>query len=97
MSIKNLDLIKKSFDLKKKDIEKIKKNENTKLENFNWDSIVIINLISNVSDKYNKNIQPEKLQKTKTFKDLDNLLSKLILKKKWIIKKRCCSLEGVVR
>ena len=35
MSIKNLDLIKKSFDLKKKDIEKIKKNENTKLENFN--------------------------------------------------------------
>ena len=81
MSIKNLDLIKKSFDLKKKDIEKIKKNENTKLENFKWDSIVIINLISNVSDKYNKNIQPEKLQKTKTFKDLDNLLSKLILKK----------------
>ena len=31
MSIKNLDLIKKSFDLKK-DIEKIKKNENTKLK-----------------------------------------------------------------
>ena len=42
---------------------------------------MIINLISNVSDKYNKNIQPEKLQKTKTFKDLDNLLSKLIIKK----------------
>ena len=59
MSIKHLDLIKKSFELKKRDIEKIKKNENTKLENFNWDSIVGINLISYVSDKHNKNIQPE--------------------------------------
>tara|TARA_Y100000590_G_C15101159_1_gene781289 strand:- start:32 stop:280 length:249 start_codon:yes stop_codon:yes gene_type:complete len=82
MSIKHLDLIKKSFGLKKKDIEKIKKNENTKLENFNWDSIVVINLISYVSDKYNKNILPEKLQKIKTFKDLENFLSKLISKKK---------------
>ena len=41
MSIKNLELIKKSFELKKKDIEKIKNNESTKLENFNWDSIVL--------------------------------------------------------
>ena len=62
MSIKNLELIKKSFELKKKDIEKIKNNESTKLENFNWDSIVVINLISYVSDKYNKNIQPENLK-----------------------------------
>ena len=82
MSMKHLDLIKKSFGLKKKDIEKIQKNENTKLENFNWDSIVVINLISYVSDKYNKNILPEKLKKIKTFKDLDNFLSKLISKKK---------------
>ena len=62
MSIKNLELIKKSFELKK-DIEKIKNNESTKLENFNWIPIVVINLISYVSDKYNKNIQPEKLKK----------------------------------
>ena len=81
MSIKNLELIKKSFELKKKDIEKIKNNESTKLENFNWDSIVVINLISYVSDKYNKNIQPEKLKKIKKFKDLDIFLSKLISKK----------------
>ena len=54
---------------------------------------MIINLISNVSDKYNKNIQPEKLQKTKTFKDLDNLLSKLIIKK-WIIKKGAVRWRG---
>ena len=81
MSIKNLELIKKSFELKKKDIEKIKNNESTKLENFNWDSIVVINLISYVSDKYNKNIQPEKLKKINTFKDLDIFLSKLISKK----------------
>ena len=81
MSIKHLDLIKKSFELKKRDIDKIKKDENIKLENFNWDSIVVINLISYVSDKYNKNIQPEKLQKIKTFKNLDNFLSKLISKK----------------
>ena len=39
MSIKHLDLIKKSFQLKDKDIDKIKKNENIDLENYNWDSI----------------------------------------------------------
>ena len=32
------------------------------------DSIVIINLISNVSDKYNKNIQPENFKKPKHLK-----------------------------
>ena len=35
MSIKHLDLIKKSFQLKDKDIDKIKKNENIDLENYN--------------------------------------------------------------
>tara|TARA_B100000989_G_C19533052_1_gene471438 strand:+ start:3860 stop:4102 length:243 start_codon:yes stop_codon:yes gene_type:complete len=80
MSIKHLDLIKKSFQLKDKDIDKIKKNENIDLENYNWDSIVVINLITLVSDKYNKNIKPENLQKVKTFKSLDNFLKRLISK-----------------
>ena len=82
MSIKYLNVIEKSFELKKKDVNKIIKNENIELENYNWDSVTVINLITIVSDKYKKNIQPEKLKKLKTFKNLDNFLIKLILKKK---------------
>ena len=82
MSIKYIELIKKSFELNKKDVDKIIKNENIGLENFNWDSLTFINLITLVSDKYKKNIKPEKLKKLKTFKNLDNFLIKLISKKK---------------
>ena len=82
MSIKYLNIIEKSFELKKKDLNKIIKNENIELENYNWDSVTVINLITIVSDKYKKNIQPEKLKKLKTFKNLDNFLIKLIIKKK---------------
>jgi acyl carrier protein len=81
MSIKHLDLIKKSFELKKKDVDKITKDENIELENYNWDSLTVINLITLVSDKYKKNIKPDKLKKLKTFKNLDNFLNKLISKK----------------
>ena len=81
MSIKYLNVIEKSFELKKKEINKIIKNENIELENYNWDSVTVINLITIVSDKYKKNIQPEKLKKLKTFKNLDNFLIKLIKKK----------------
>ena len=81
MSIKYLNVIEKSFELKKKDVNKIIKNEKIELENYNWDSVTVINLITIVSDKYKKNIQPEKLKKLKTFKNLDNFLIKLIKKK----------------
>ena len=78
MSLKYFNVIKKSFGLKKNDINKIIKNENINLENFNWDSVTYINLITTVFDKFKKNIEPSKLQKLKTFKDLDNFLKKLI-------------------
>lgn len=78
MSLKYFNIIKKSFGLKKNDINKIIKNENINLENFNWDSVTYINLITIVFDKFKKNIEPSKLQKLKTFKDLDNFLKKLI-------------------
>ena len=81
MSIKYLNIIEKSFELKKKDVNKIIKKESMELENYNWDSVTVINLITNVSDKYKKNIEPQKLKKIKTFKDLDNFLINLIKKK----------------
>ena len=81
MSIKYLNIIEKSFELKKKNLNKIIKKENMELENYNWDSVTVINLITNVSDKFKKNIEPQKLKKIKTFKDLDNFLINLIKKK----------------
>ena len=80
MSIKYLNVIEKSFELKKKDVNKIIKNENIELANYNWDSVTVINLITFVSDKYKKNIEPGKLKKLKTFKNLDSFLIKLIKK-----------------
>ena len=87
MSIKHLDLIKKSFELKKKDVDKITKNENIELENYNWDSLTVINLITleslflAIKDFGPNNVKPDKLKKLKTFKNLDNFLNKLISKK----------------
>ena len=37
-----------------------------------------INLISSVDEKYKKSIDQKKFKKIKTFKDLDNLISKTI-------------------
>ena len=93
MSIKYLNIIEKSFELKKKDLNKIIKKENMELENYNWDSVTVINLITNVSDKYKKNIEPQKL-KIKTFKDLDNFLINLIKK---VNKKNVLFVGGEVR
>ena len=43
MSIKYLNIIEKSFELKKKDLNKIIKKENMELENYNWESVTVIN------------------------------------------------------
>ena len=71
--MKYIDLIAKSFNESKKDIKK-----NLLLTKFNWDSMTKINLITFVSKKYNKHLDYKKLEKLKTFNDLNNLITKTI-------------------
>jgi acyl carrier protein len=71
--MKHKDLIAKSFN---EPVSKIK--DNLIVHNYNWDSMTKINLISSVDEKYKKSIDHKKFKKIKTFKDLDNLISKTI-------------------
>ena len=82
MVLKNLKIIQKSFVLNKSSINKILNDTNTALASYNWDSMTIINLLTILSDNYNINIEPQVLLKKKTFKELDNFLTKEIKKKK---------------
>ncbi len=82
MVLKNLKIIQKSFILNKSSINKILNDTNTDLASYNWDSMTIINLLTILSDNYNINIEPQVLLKKKTFKELDNFLTKEIKKKK---------------
>ena len=71
--MKHLNIISKSFNLDKK---KIKKND--KVQNFNWDSMTKINLISRVDEKFSKTLNHTKLEKIIYFKDIDDLIEKTI-------------------
>jgi len=74
--MKHLNIISKSFGLEKK---KIKAEE--KVENFNWDSMTVINLIGILDDKFSKSLDLKKLKKIVYFKDIDELIEKTIKKK----------------
>jgi len=81
MTLKHSKLIKKIFLLSDNSLKKINNNKLLYLEKFNWDSMTIINLITLLDEKYNIQIKPNILLNIKTFKDLDNFLSKKIKKK----------------
>jgi len=81
MTLKHPKLIKKIFLLSDNSLKKINNNKLLYLEKFNWDSMTIINLITLLDEKYNIQIKPNILLNIKTFKDLDNFLSKKIKKK----------------
>ncbi len=66
-------LIAKSF---KEKLDKIEKNK--KLENFNWDSLTKITLITEVHKMFNKNLDYTKFDKTKTFDQLNKLIEKTV-------------------
>ena len=76
--MKNKEIILKKFNIKKnkKIIDKKKY-----LEDFNWDSMAMIALISLIDEKYNKNIQANKLRSLKTLNDLDKLITQTLKKK----------------
>ena len=73
--MKHKNLIAKSFN------EPLKKiSEKLQVNDFNWDSMTKINLISNVDEKYKKMLDHKKFKSVKTFKDLDNLITKTVEK-----------------
>ena len=66
-------LIAKSFKEKSDKIEK-----NKKLEDFNWDSLTKISLITEVHKVFNKNLDYTKFDKIKTFDQLNKLIEKTV-------------------
>ena len=68
--MKNIKLIQKILNEKSK--KKLTKKAN--LEEFVWDSMAMISLITLFKEKYKKNINVNKLRSLKTLEDLDNYL-----------------------
>lgn len=71
--MKHINIIAKSFNLDKKKIK-----ANLKIENYNWDSMTKINLITNVNEKFSKVIDHTKLLNLNTFQDIDEIITKII-------------------
>lgn len=74
--MKNIKIISEILEENKKNIEKT-----NKLNQYNWDSMAKINLITVINEKYNKNINIKKIQSLKTIYDLDQLIEETIKKK----------------
>jgi len=73
--MKHLKIILKAFNLGNKKI-----NDNDKVENFIWDSVTKINLISIVDEKFSKILDHKKFDKIIYFKDINNLIEKTLKK-----------------
>ena len=74
--MKNFKIISEILEENKK---KIKKED--KLNQYNWDSMAKINLITFINEKYKKNINIQKLQSLRSIDDLDKLIENTIKKK----------------
>ena len=74
--MKNIKIISEILEENKKNIEKT-----NKLNQYNWDSMSKINLITVINERYNKNINIKKMQSLKTIHDLDQLIEDTIKKK----------------
>lgn len=73
--MKYLPLISKCFKQKFNN-----KDLNKNINDFLWDSLTKITLMTELNKKYKKNIDFKKLEKIKTFKELDDLIEKTIKK-----------------
>jgi acyl carrier protein len=74
--MKNFKIISEILEENKKNIKK-----EDKLNQYNWDSMAKINLITFINEKYKKNINIQKLQSLRSIDDLDKLIENTIKKK----------------
>tara|TARA_B100001179_G_scaffold216314_1_gene187209 strand:- start:20 stop:265 length:246 start_codon:yes stop_codon:yes gene_type:complete len=74
MGLKNKTIIIKIFSISKIKFKSIQSRDI--LEDQNWDSLIIINLMTLFSKKYKIDLNPNDFKKLKTFGDLDKFLSK---------------------
>ena len=74
--MKNLKIISEVLET-----TKVKLKYNSKLEDFVWDSMSQIKLLTIINKKFKKNIDLKKLKKIKMVNDLDKLINDTIAKK----------------
>jgi len=72
--MKNIKLI--QLILNERNLKKLTYKKN--LDQFVWDSMSMINLITLIKDKYKKNINIKKLRSLKTLEELDNFLNSYV-------------------
>jgi len=70
IKMKNIDIIAEILETKKSKI-----NKNSKLEEYVWDSMSQIKLITFLSSRLKKQVNVEKIKKIKTILELDNFIN----------------------
>jgi acyl carrier protein len=68
--MKNIDIIAEILETKKSKI-----NKNSKLEEYVWDSMSQIKLITFLSSRLKKQVNVQKIKKIKTILELDNFIN----------------------
>ena len=68
--MKNIDIIAEILETKKSKI-----NKNSKLEEYVWDSMSQIKLLTFLSSRLKKQVNVEKIKKIKTILELDNFIN----------------------
>ena len=68
--MKNIDIIAEILETKKSKI-----NKNSKLEEYVWDSMSQIKLLTYLSSKLKKQVNVEKIKKIKTILELNNFIN----------------------
>ena len=70
IKMKNIDIIAEILETKKSKI-----NKNSKLEEYVWDSMSQIKLLTYLSSKLKKQVNVEKIKKIKTILELNNFIN----------------------
>ena len=77
--LNNINIIKDILEIDPKDIDSI--NEGSLLEDFNWDSLAMVNFITFISENYDKELEFDSFDEILDFGQLDNLITDIINKK----------------
>lgn len=77
--IKNIEIIKEILELDLSVVDKI--SENTGLEDYNWDSLAMVNLITLISSDYDIEIEFDQFDEIETFGQLDKIITSIIINK----------------
>ena len=76
--LKNIEILKEVLEIDEKEFKNI--SEVSGLEDHNWDSLAMVNLITLISTNYDIDVKFDQYDEIETFGQLDEVITKIIKK-----------------